>query len=56
MWKEKLKKQFDENPLLVIAVVGVAAGGAAKLIDAMSAAQGRRAYSKQIDYKIKHGR
>lgn len=53
MWKEKLKAQWDENPLAVIGVVGFSAVGLAKLIDALSAAQGRRAYARQIDYKIK---
>lgn len=52
MWKDKLKRQFDENPLLVIAVVGVAAGGLAKLIDAGSAAQGRRAYAKMVNHSV----
>lgn len=52
MWKERLKKAWDENPLAVIAVAGLAITAAAKLIDSLSAAQGRRAYAKQIDYKI----
>jgi hypothetical protein len=52
MWKEKIKKQWDENPLAVIAVGAVAITSAAKLLDAWSAAQGRRAYAKQINYKI----
>jgi hypothetical protein len=52
MWKEKLKKQWDENPLGCIAIAALAATAAAKLIDSMSAAQGRKAYARQIDYKI----
>ena len=52
MWKEKLKKAWDENPLACIAVGGLAITAIAKLIDATSAAQGRRAYARQIDYKI----
>lgn len=51
-WKDKLKKQWDENPLAVIAVTGLAITAIAKLVDATSAAQGRRAYARQIDYKI----
>lgn len=54
MWQEKIKEQWENNPLQVIAIGAFAATAAAKLIDAMSAAQGRRAYAKQIDYKIKH--
>ncbi len=53
-WKDKLKKQWDENPVAVIGVAAFAATAAAKLIDAVSAAQGRRAYAKQINYKIDH--
>ena len=54
MWKDKLKKQWDENPLGVIAVAAIAATAAARLIDAMSAAQGRRAYARQVDYRVNH--
>jgi hypothetical protein len=56
MWKEKLKKYWDENPVACIAVGALAVTATAKLIDAMSAAQGRRAYARQIDYKIHHGK
>lgn len=53
-WKQKLKKQWDENPLAVIAVGALAVTATARLIDVMSAAQSRRAYAQQIDYKISH--
>jgi hypothetical protein len=53
-WKDKLKRNFDENPLAVIAIGALAVTAAAKLIDSMSAAQGRKAYARQIDYKIMH--
>jgi hypothetical protein len=52
MW-DKLKEQWNENPLAVIAVTGFAATAVAKIVDSMSAAQGRRAYAKQVNYKIK---
>ena len=55
-WRDKLKREFDENPLQVIAIGALAVTAAAKLLDAMSAAQGRRAYAKQIDYKVSHPR
>ena len=55
-WKDKLKRQWDENPMLVIAIVAFAAQAAAKLIDALSAAQGRNAYAKQVDYRVSHRR
>lgn len=52
-WKESLKDYWNENPVTVIAVGAFAAVAAAKVIDAMSAAQGRRAYARQIEYKIR---
>ena len=55
-WKTKLKDAWNDNPLAVLAVGGIAANGAAKLIDALSAAQGRRAYAKQVDYKVRNRR
>lgn len=50
-WKEKLKTQWDENPLQFILVTAFAATAAAKVIDALSAAQGRRAYSRDVDIR-----
>jgi hypothetical protein len=47
-----LKKKFEEHPVEVIAVCSVAVVAAAKLIDALSAAQGRRAYAKQVNYRV----
>lgn len=55
-WKEKLKRQWDENPLQVLMVGALVATAAAKVIDSMSAAQGRRAYARQIDYKVRNAR
>lgn len=52
MWKQKLKRAWDENPLACIAIGALAVTAAAKLIDAASAAQGRKAYARQINYKI----
>ncbi len=49
---EKLKRKFEEDPITVIVVSAFAVTAAAKLLDAMSAAQGRRAYARQIDYKV----
>lgn len=51
---DKLKRQWEENPLAVIGVGGVAVTALAKLIDAMSAAQGRRAYARQVNYRVKN--
>lgn len=52
-WLDKLKAQFDENPLAVIAVGAMAVTATSKLIDSVSAAQGRKAYAKQINHKVK---
>lgn len=52
MWKEKLKEQWNENPLTVIAIGALAATAVAKLIDSTSSAQSRRAYARAIDHKI----
>ena len=52
MWKEKLKKQWNEHPLECIIVISLAITATAKLVDSMSAAQGRRAYAKQINHKV----
>lgn len=49
---DKLKDQWNRDPVTVIVVVSLAATAAAKLIDAASAAQGRRAYAKQVEYRV----
>lgn len=54
MWKDRLKREWNENPVQVIMVGAFAATAAAKLLDAMSAAQGRRAYAKQVNYRVKN--
>ena len=51
-WKQKLKKEWDENPVQCIIVASLAATAAAKLLDAMSAAQGRKAYARQVNYRV----
>ena len=53
MWKQRLKDEWERNPMQVIGVGALAATAAAKLLDAMSAAQGRRAYARQVDYRVK---
>lgn len=49
---DKLKQKFEEDPLTVIIVGALAVTAAAKLLDAMSAAQGRRAYARQVEYRV----
>lgn len=52
MWKTKIKQQWNENPINCIIVAAFAATAAAKVIDTMSAAQGRHAYAKQVNYRV----
>lgn len=54
MWKDRLKAQWDENPIAVISVGALAATAVAKVFDTMSAAKGRRAYAKQVNYRVKN--
>lgn len=49
---DKIKRKFEEDPFTVIMVASFAAMAAAKLVDAMSVAQGRRAYARQVEYRI----
>lgn len=55
-WKDQLKKQWNDNPLQVVAVGALAATAVAKILSAMSEAQGRRAYAKQVDYRVRNRR
>lgn len=50
MNKAQLKAEWNNNPIGVLAVGAMVATAAAKLIDSMSAAQGRRAYAKQVNH------
>jgi len=54
MWQEQLKKQWNQNPIQVLIVGSLVASAAAKVLNALSAAQGRRAYAKQVKYRTKH--
>lgn len=51
---DKIKKHWRENPIEVILVASIAATAAAKIIDAVSSAQGRSAYAKQVNYRVKN--
>lgn len=54
MWKDKIKQAWNDHPIETIVVISLAVTAAAKFIDATSAAQGRRAYARQIDYKVRN--
>lgn len=59
-WKDttvkSFKKIWNENPVAVISAGALAVTAAAKLIDALSSARGRRAYAKQVNYRIRKGK
>lgn len=48
-----LKKQAEENPVVVILAAAALLTATAKVIDARGHAAGSRAYAKQIDAKLK---
>jgi hypothetical protein len=52
----KLQTSWEENPIAVLAVSAAFMTASAKLIDSISAVQGRRAYARQINHKTKNGR
>lgn len=49
MWKDKLKRQWDENPLLVITVGAFAANAAAKLLGSVTAASNARTWKMEVN-------
>lgn len=53
MNKHQLKQLAEERPLEALAVGAAGVTAIAKLIDAVSAAYGRKAYAKQINHKTK---
>ena len=51
MWKDRIKQEWDENPIAVIAIGGMVLTALAKIIDSWSSAQSRRAYARQVDQR-----
>jgi hypothetical protein len=47
-----LKAQAEANPIAALMVGALVFKATSQLIDAQSAASGRRAYAKQVDYRI----
>jgi hypothetical protein len=45
---DKLKEAWNENPLMVIAIVGAALAGAGKFIDASGSVVSKWAYARRI--------
>jgi len=52
MWKTKLKEKWDEDPITCIVVASFAAVAVSKVIDSMGGYQSRRAYARQVEYKV----
>ncbi|AOZ64994.1 hypothetical protein [Streptomyces phage Psst4] len=50
---KRLKEEFNENPVAVIGVISVALAAAGKVINAVGAYQGRRAYAKDVNRRVK---
>jgi hypothetical protein len=51
MWKDRIKREFNENPAQTIMVGALAVTAMAKLLDVLSSVQSRRAYANQINRK-----
>jgi hypothetical protein len=51
-WKDQLKQQWNENPLAVIGTGAIVATAATAILNSLSAAQGRRAYARQVNYRV----
>jgi hypothetical protein len=49
---DRIKREFEENPMQTLMVGALVVTATAKLIDALSAAQGRRAYAQQVNYRV----
>ena len=53
---KKLKRKWDENPTQVLLYGAIFIAAVAKLVDAVSAAEGRHAYAEQVKIsKIRNG-
>jgi hypothetical protein len=53
---DKLKKEFEENPTATMAVMGVLATGAAKLVMAVVSARNSRTWNREVNRRIKNSR
>lgn len=53
-WKKELKAYWDREPLTVVAVLSGGVMALTGLYNAVSAAKGRRAYAKQVNYRVKN--
>lgn len=49
---EKLKAAFNENPVAVIGAISMFLAATGKVVDSVSAYQGRRAYAKDVNRRV----
>jgi hypothetical protein len=57
-WKgaDKLRQQWEENPLMVIGVAGASAAGISKLLDTLASVQSKRAYARLMKQRERERR
>lgn len=53
-WKTRIKREWDANPLNVIAVTSAAAVAACKMVDTVASARSKNAYAKQANRRNRH--
>ena len=51
---DALIRKFEENPIAFMAATGAVLVGISKVIEAVGNQQGSRAYSRQVNYRIKN--
>lgn len=49
----KIKQEFEEHPVQTILVLSILLSATAKIIEASSAAQGRRAYAQNVKLRAR---
>jgi hypothetical protein len=54
--KDKLVQYWNEKPVETLVVGALVATAVSKLIDSLSAVQGRRAYARQVNYRARKQR
>jgi len=49
---DKIKQYWNEHPMETIIITSIAVGAVTKLIEALTTVQSRRAYARQVEYRI----
>ena len=53
---ENLKRQAEENPVVILVIAVAAITASAKLVDSAGHARGSNAYAKQVNYRVKNNK